>query len=108
MRAVQKSMTMILSALSRLHEALDFARALQAHHRLVLGEEAAFEGEALAVAAMRPDRPQQDRLAAEERAHQGFAIAGAPEIFPGDRAPDRAAQQAPEDERERQVEPDQR
>ena len=75
---------------------------------LFAGKRLAFDGVALAVAAMCLERPQQDRLPAEKGVAEALAVAGAPELLPGRRPLHRPAHQPPQHQRQRQVEPDQR
>ena len=64
----------------RRDEALDLALVLQAYHTLLPGETLALDRVLLPIAAMGLQRPQQDRLAAEEGIAEGLAIAGAPKL----------------------------
>src|SRR6188768_617903 len=98
----------IKKVLRRARKSLNRAGVLQAHDLLVLGHGLAFDGEALAVAPVGLDGPQQNRIATEKSGSEALAVAGAPQILPGQRAPDRAPQQPPHHQRKRQVEPDQR
>src|SRR6185436_260218 len=81
----EKVWTDMPACLRRLQEALNLAPAGETDHRLVLAQELNVDGEAMAVAAMGLDRPQQDRLPGEEGAEQRLGVAGAPQILLGDR-----------------------
>src|SRR3954469_17893854 len=83
------------TTLGRLREPLNRAGVLQAHDRLVLAQTLGVDGKAAAVLAMGLDRPQQDRVPAEEGVAQALAVAGAPQLLPAERAPDGAPQQPP-------------